>query len=270
MKPHVFIKNQTGIVKVLFGTIAVVLIMLCYAVWHYSKINDSEDPRVTQARQLLRKYEKGLESDQYGEAMSILNAMETIYLKTPGYEKSYEIGVILNNKASIYLVKLETRLLTGEKIDRNEIIDELSPALRYTKEAIQIYENWLSVMGTLSPEEIDEKIRPTFYSDDPALKEVNIDDVIEKRVNDLILAQVETKKRLSVTYANLGVIDRYRGELLEAKKNYKKAIALWDRNYTAKNNLNVLMNKPVVKPSIVDRLFPPERTKDIPGDVKSL
>ena len=262
MNPISFIKNQTGIVKVLFGTLAVVLIMLCYAVWHYSKINNSEDPRVTQARQLLRKYEKGLESDQYGEAMSILNAMETIYLKTPGYENSYEIGVILNNKASVHLVKLETRLLAGEKIDKNEIIETLSPALEYTKGAIQIYENWLSVMGTLSPEEIDEKIRPTFYSDDPALKEVNLNDVIEKRVNDLILAQVETKRRLSVTYANLGVINRYRGELQEAKKNYEKAIALWDRNHTAKNNLNVLMNKPVEKRSIVDRLFPPKRTKE--------
>ena len=270
MKPFVFIKNQTGIVKVLLGTLTVVLIMLCYAVWHYGKINNSEDPRVTQARQLLRTYEKGLESDQYGDAMSILNAMETIYLKTPGYKKSYEIGVILNNKASIHLVKLETRLLAGEEIDRNEIIEALSPALRYTKEAIQIYENWLSVMGTLSPEEIDEKIRPTFFSDDPALKEVNLDDVIEKRVNDLILAQVETTRRLSVTYANLGVINRYRGELQEAKKNYKKAIALWDRNYTAINNLNVLMNKPVEKRSLVDRIFPPERTKDVPRHIKSL
>lgn len=246
----------------MFGTIAVVFMMLCYAIWHYSTINNSEDPRVTQARQLLRKYEKGLEGDQYGEAMSILNAMETIYLKTPGYEKSYEIGVVLNNKASIHLVKLETRLLAGDQIDRNEIIDALSPALEYTKGAIQIYENWLSVMGTLSPEEIDEKIRPTFYSGDPTLKEVDIDDVIEKRVNDLILAQVETKRRLSVTYANLGVINRYRGELLEAKKNYKQAIALWDRNHTAKNNLNVLMNQPVEKQSIVDRLFPPKRSKE--------
>ncbi len=264
MNPITAFKKQKGIVKVLLGTLTITLLILCYAVIHYSKINKSEDPRVIEARELLLKYEKGLESDQYGEAMSILNAMEIIYLNTPGYGKSFELGVVLNNKATIHLVKLETNLLTEEKINKEEMADELFTAEKYTKEAIAIYENWLTQMGTLTPESIYKKIKPTFDPKDPVLMKVNLENVINKRVNDLVLAQVETKRRLSVTYANLGVISRYKGELQEAKEQYEKAISLWDRNYTAKDNLNVLMSQPVEKRSMINRIFPPERTEDLP------
>jgi tetratricopeptide (TPR) repeat protein len=265
MNPIRSFKKQTGIVKVLFGTLAVALVILCYAVYHYSKINSAEDPRIIEAKELLRKYEKGLESNQYGEAMSILNGMERIYRMTPGYEKSYEIGVILNNKASVYLVQLETSLLEDEKIDRDKMLETLNEAEAFTRDAVTIYENWLSSMGSLSPDEIKRKIEPVFDPNDPALKEVNVGDVLNKRINDIVLAQVETKRRLSVTYTNLGVISRYKGKLQEAKEYYQKAIALWDRNYTAQDNLNILMNKPIEKRSMINRLFPPERTEDLPN-----
>ncbi len=264
MNPITTFKRQPGIVKVLIGTLTVVLLLLCYAVFHYGQINRSEDPRVIEARELLLKYEKGLESDDYGEALSILHAMESIYLRTPGYDKSYEIGVIQNNKASIYLVKLETAILSEEKVERAEMLETLSIAEKYTQNALQIYEQWLEEMGSLSREEIDKRIRPTFDPEDPYLKKANIENVITKRVDDIILAQVETKRRLSVTYANMGVVSRYKGELEEAKAYYEKALTLWDRNYTAKDNLNILMNQPIEKRSMIDRLFPPERSEDLP------
>ena len=46
----------------------------------------------------------------------------------------------------------------------------------------------------------------------------------------------------------------------QASKNYEAAIELWDRNYTAQDNLAILMNQPVQKRSIISRLFPPEKT----------
>ena len=258
-----FFRKQTGTVKVLIGTLIVTLAILLAAIIYYGRINRSEDPRVLEARELLLQYEKLLESDDYGTALSILNGMDTIYAATPGYERSFERGVILNNRASVHLVKLETELLTNEEIDRDYMAEALELSEKNTRAAIQLYQDWLAAYGKLQSAQIEHLIRPTFPPDDPALKKVNLDNVIQKRVEDIILAQMETRRRLSVSYANLGVIERYKGNLEEAKRSYEKAIELWDRNYTAKNNLNVLMNQPVEKRSIIDRMFPPEKAAEL-------
>ena len=34
---------------------------------------------------------------------------------------------------------------------------------------------------------------------------------------------------------------------------------LWDRNLTAKNNLNVLLGQPMEKRNVIQRMFPPDR-----------
>ena len=255
--------RQPGIVKVLLGTLLAVVLICIYATFHYGRINSADDPRVVEARELLLMYEKGIASDQYGTALSILKAMDLIYRNTEGYEQSFERGVILNNKASVHLVKLETELLEDVDIDRNTMLETLGIAEGYTRQAIGLYEQWLSDMGKLTRDEIEQRVRPTFAPGDPALKDSNVEDVIQKRVDDIMLAQLETKRRLSVTYTNLGVIERYKGNLETAKKCYETAIELWDRNYTAKDNLNVLLNQPVNKRSMIDRMFPPERAAEL-------
>ncbi len=53
-----------------------------------------------------------------------------------------------------------------------------------------------------------------------------------------------------------------------ARRLYEKAIELWDRNYTAQDNLAILHNQPVKKRSMLSRLFPPEKdaeNKDKPN-----
>lgn len=247
----------------LFGTLFIVCLIIVYAVVHYGRINKSEDPRVLEAKKMLLQYEKGLESDEYGAALSLLNAMDLIYSSTPGYENSFERGVVLNNKASVYLVMLETDLLNEKEMTRESMLDTLNTAEGYTAQAIELYRNWLDDMGGLSREEVERRVRPTFSKDDPLMKGAPFERIVAKRVDDIMLAQQETKRRLSVTYANMGVISRYKGDLLKAKEYYETAIELWDRNYTAKDNLNVLLNQPVDKRSLIDRLFPPERTKDL-------
>ncbi|PID72316.1 MAG: hypothetical protein CSB34_02895 [Desulfobulbus propionicus] len=226
-------------------------------------INSAEDPRVLEARALQREYEKGLESDQYGTALSLLRAMDGIYQNTAGYEHSFERGVVWNNMASVYLVQLETAILGEGDIDRTWMVATLDTAELYLRKAITVYNDWVATMGTLSKAELERIIRPTFDLDDPKLTGKNVETLIKKRVDDLLLAQIENKRRLSVTYANLGMVERYQGNLEEAKGSYEKAIALWDRNYTAKNNLNILLNRPVEKRSMVDRLFPPERAAEL-------
>ncbi len=115
-------------------------------------------------------------------------------------------------------------------------------------------------MGPLSKEQIKKRISPFFNPSDPSLAGMNRQKVLEKRVKSIQDAQIETSRRISVSLTNLGMINRYRGELEEARKNYEKAISLWERNYTAHDNLNILLNQPVKKRSMISKLFPPERT----------
>lgn len=254
--------NLSGTVKVLITCLCITILFFFGSLIYYSNINSAEDPRTLPAKNLLLKYEKQLEESQTSEALDILNAMLKIYLALPGYEKSYEVGVIYNNIASVYLVQLETELLTNENVAKDELVMNLDLSSQYIQKSINNYEQWLQEMGKLSESEIRAKIEPFFDPKDPALNDVDFQSVIDKRVDDIKLAQLETVRRLSVSLTNMGVVNRYQGDLELAKANYEKAIKLWDRNYTAKDNLNILMNQPVEKRSIINRLFPPEKNKE--------
>lgn len=256
---------RSATLKVLVGTLIAVILIFAGSFIYYGNLNSAEDPRVLEAKHLQLKYEKELESDQYGEAMILLNRMRAIYESVPGYENSPEIGVILNNQASVYLVKLETDLLTLEdsEIDREGMLKTLAIARELTEDAIRLYEQWLKEMGTLSVAEIRERTTPFFKSDDKAFKGLDFSKIFEKRVEDIVAAQLETDRRLSVSYTNLGVINRYSGKLEEAKANYENAIRLWERNYAAVDNLNTLMELPRGKRSMIDRIFPPERLQEL-------
>lgn len=265
-----FLRLKPATIKVLIGTLTAVAIMLIGSNYYYGKVNSTEDPRVLKAKQLLLQYEKGLKSDQYAQAFSLLETILSIYKNTPGYADSYEVGVVLNNQASVHLVKLETDLLVQEeeKINKEEMIRTLKVAMALANDSIAVYRNWLDSMGKLTENEIRALLGKTFDSKDLAFEKVDFKAVFEKRVEDIKLAQVETERRLSVSLTNLGVINRYLGNLEEAKNNYEEALLLWDRNYTAKNNLNILMNKPLEKRSLIDRLFPPERLEELREELK--
>lgn len=250
---------QPGTKKVLSVVITITATIFIGSYFYYDSINKSEDPRILPAKELFLKYDKELESDEYVQALSMLDQMLAIYLETPGYEKSYEIGVLLNNKATVYLVELETELLTKEDVAKETLDKPLAVAADYTNQAVEIYENWMKDMGSLSEEQVKERISPYFKKDDPAFGDMNVNRLLKKRVNLILDAQIETPRRLSVSLTNLGMINRYRGNLEEAKTNYEKAIELWDRNYTAQDNLAILHNQPVKKRSMLSRLFPPEK-----------
>jgi len=253
---------QSGTKKVLALTLTITATIFIGSYVYYENINSAEDPRIMPAKTLFLEYDKELESDEYVEALRMLDTMLDIYRDTPGYDSSYEIGVLLNNKATVYLVELETTLLTKKDIDQAAMNKYLHSAADYTRQAIDIYEKWLADMGNLSEEQIKTRISPFFKADDPAFAGMNRGKIVKKRVNSIVDAQIETPRRISVSLTNLGMINRYLGELEEARKNYEEAIALWDRNYTAQDNLNILLNQPVIKRSFLTRLFPPERVDE--------
>jgi len=251
---------QSGTKKVLGVVLTITASIFIGSYFYYDAINKLEDPRITPAKQLFQEYDKELDSDEYVQALSLLDRMLAIYRATPGYEQSYEIGVLLNNKATVYLVEMETDLLTGTDVNRPDMQERLGVARDYTEQAIQLYRRWLDEMGSLSEEEIRKDISPHFVPSDPVFGDLDVEKVRDKRVDLIMDAQIETPRRVSVSLTNLGMINRYLGNLEEARSNYEAAIELWDRNYTAQDNLNILMNRPVQKRSLISRLFPPERT----------
>lgn len=250
---------QSGTKKVLALVLTITASIFIGSYFYYGAINKAEDPRILPAKELFQQYDKDLESDEFVQALSLLDQMQTIYQNTPGYEQSYEIGVLLNNKATVYLVELETELLIGQEVSKPDMQKRLAVAKDYTNQAIALYEEWMAEMGSLSEDQIRAKISPYFDENDPAFGDLNVGTVLDKRVSLITDAQIETPRRLSVSLTNLGMINRYLGDLEEAKKNYEAAIELWDRNYTAMDNLNILTNQPVQKRSLISRLFPPER-----------
>ncbi len=256
------IRNASGIVRVLIGCLCCTIVIFISSFFYYGNINSAEDPRTLPAKNLLLQYEKQLNEDQSEEALDILNSIVQMYKEVPGYGNSYEVGVIYNNIASVYLVQLETELLTKDNLTKEDLVMNLDLATQYCQKSIENYELWLKEMKELSTSQIKEKIAPFFDPKDPAFKEVDFEAVFEKRVADIQLAQIETTRRLSVALTNLGVINRYQGNFEQAKANYKKAIELWDRNYTAQDNLNTLLNQPIKKRSMIDKLFPPEKNKE--------
>jgi len=250
---------QSGTKKVLAIVLTITASIFIGSYFYYGSINKAEDPRILPAKELFHTYDKELESDDHVESLVILDQVLDIYRSTPGYENSYEIGVLLNDKASVYLVEVETQVLTESDIEKPEMQKSLDIAADYITQALAVYRNWMEEMGSLSEEQIRTRLAPYYKDDDPAFGEIDAERVLEKRVDMILDAQIETPRRISVSLTNLGMVNRYLDNLEEAKKNYQQAIEIWDRNYTAQDNLAVLMNQPVKKRSMISRLFPPEK-----------
>ena len=82
---------------------------------------------------------------------------------------------------------------------------------------------------------------------------------ISKRVSEIVDAQNETPRRLSVAYTNLGIIKRHQEKYKDAIDCYTKAIELWDMNLAAENNLNTLLGRPLKKQNMLRKIFPPKK-----------
>jgi tetratricopeptide (TPR) repeat protein len=225
------------------------------AYFYYNSKNKAEDPRVIGARLKLMEFDQLMKQRKYPEALQILNTVNSTYENTTGYKGSFEFGVIFNNRGSAYLSKALYDSLTPD--------EEKETLLRLAEENVQksiyIYKTWIDSVGSMTRDQIKDNISPSFSKNDPGLQERNIGRIIDKRVEDIVFAQTETPRRLSVSYTNLGIIQRHQFRQEEAAKSYTEAIKLWKDNFTARNNFNVLMGLPPEDRSIIEKLFPPER-----------
>lgn len=249
------ISRQTRILILILVCLASAGFLVAYL--YYSYQNKSEDPRVTGARLALIQYDNFIKERNYQAALQTLDTVKFIYDRIPGYRNSFEYGVIYNNRGSVYLYMAIYDSLVPQ--------DEKETLLRLAEESlmksIEIYRNWIDSLKLLSPEIVKQTVSRQFSNKDPGLRGSDLERIIDKRVKDIENARIETPRRLSVSFTNLGIIHRHQLRQQEAAGDYLEAMKLWKDNHTARSNFNVLMGKPPEDRSILDKLFPPERLK---------
>lgn len=244
----------------------IVLGTLTAAHFYYQNINNREDPRVVEAKHLYRDYNKYLKENHYKKVLNTLDKIEKVYKQVPHYQNSYELGVVYTDKAALFLtLAIYKDSLT---VEREKYIPELELAKDsllklsegLTKKSIHIYENWLDKFETLDRNAVKASIKDDFSTIDADPDEKKT--YLQNRVDQIMNAQVETPRRLSVCYTNLGMVKRHRGQYEEAAELYVKALKLWSKNRPAKNNLNLLLGRPKEEPGILEQLFPPKRLEE--------
>jgi len=240
------------------GTKTVILIMtvlvilgISIAKIYYGNVNASEDPRVIDAKHLYKKYNIYTENNDYNGVFLLLDSIKEIYIQFPDYKNSFEVGVVYNNIGATYL-----SLFLHEKKNDKATLDS---AKKYCEKSSLIYNNWLKKFDNLTQKEVENIVNGYYNLNLDFFKEKSIDRIKNKRVEDILTAQVETLRRLSVAYTNLGIISRHNMFYDEAIKYYKKALELWEDNLTAKNNINILLGRELEERSTIDKLFPKEK-----------
>ena len=252
MKNLFAISAQTK--KILIGIFIIVSTSFLAAYIYYKDKNNAEDPRIVQTKYMLRRFDELMKVSEFSSALPLTDTILSILTSVPGYKESYEPGIVFNNAGSAYL-----SMALYESKDSSERVRLLDLAKKNIDSSILIYNTWLEKYSALSEEELFDHVRPFFPENDKAFKGKSYKKILQKRVDDLILAQKETHRRLSVCYTNLGIVLRHQYKQNEAVENYIKAIKLWKDNFTARNNFNVLMGKPPRDRSIINQLFPPDK-----------
>ena len=242
--------------KIILGVLIIVCISFLVAYIYYDSKNKAEDPRIVQTKYMFKQYDDLMAINKFSSALPLLDSIETILVKAPGYKESFELGIVYNDRGSAYL----SMALYGVK-DSVEKAKLLEFAKKNIDSSIVLYNIWLGKNSDLTKEQLIESIKSFFPENDAAFQGRNPDKILQKRADDLVLAQKETYRRLSVCYTNLGIVLRHQYKQDEAIESYIKAIKLWKDNFTARNNFNVLMGKPPEDRSIIDQLFPPEKNK---------
>ena len=249
------------------GLMVLVTFLGLGAAWlYYQNINKSEDPRVVKAKLLYKKYNQYVADNNYSQVLEVLDSIDNIYASVEHYASSFERGVVYTNQAAFYLTigiyrdSINPQLLDKIPFSTYSKDSLLKIAKVYTDKSIQAYQQWQKEYENLNEKQMYKKIEPEFRFDDPEIDKELASKYISKRVEDITFALKELERRLSVSYTNLGIIMRHQEKYDAAIKYYKKAIELWDRNYSAKNNLNILLGRPQEKPSIIEKIFPPEKS----------
>lgn len=221
---------------------------------YYGNINRSVDPRVRQAQIMYGRYNLYAAENDSEKVLALLDSIKDVYLSVAHYRNSYEMGVIENNRASVFLTKALSDTIIE---DRRQLYFSL--AEQHLIQGIDLFTRWLDIFGSRTREEVAVMVSEDFSADKSLKNNKDLELIIQNRVNAIMTAQVDTPRRLSVSFTNLGIIRRHEDQIEQAYDYYSKALELWDENHAAKNNMNILFDKPVVNQGIIRKLFPPAK-----------
>jgi len=240
----------------IFIMCALVLSGFIISHFYYKSVNASVDPRIVPARKLYENYNLLAQENKLDSIFWLMDTIESIYTRVDHYENSFEVGVLYNNRAATYLSLL---MHEEDVIVSDSLLEAADHAIN---KSIAIYENWLMSYDGKSEQELEKDLEKDFLVGLEDYDEVDQQKFLHKRIKEIIEAQVETKRRLSVSYTNLGLVYRHQLQYEAAALSYQKAIENWDRNLTAENNLNKLLGRPEKKRNLIQKLFPPERVQN--------
>jgi tetratricopeptide (TPR) repeat protein len=242
--------------------LVVVILGVLIARSYYGRTNASIDPRIRQAREMYETYDGLARTGDFQGVFALLDSIESIYIAHNHYRHSFEIGVLENNRAAalltlaLYRDSLSNRVLPFSHLSSDSLV---SRSELYVRKAIFIYENFDQQYQGKTGEELELLIAPGFREGLESYSPDEVDVFKASRIKEIQESILENKRRLSVCYTNLGLVYRHRGEYQEAVRQYEQALALWDRNLEAENNLNKLLGRPLKKRNLIQKLFPPER-----------
>lgn len=234
----------------------IALLSFSIAWFYYQGVNKAADPRVVDTRYMLSRYDALMSEKKYPETLPLLDSIDAIFRSVSGYGASFERGIVFNNRGSAFL-----SMALYQETDSVLKSQMLVRAKENFDSSILIYQNWLDKFGSLSRNGLSEEAVKYFKPGDSAFHGLSYNRILEKRVDELQLAQKENVRRLSVAYTNLGIAQRHQLQQDSAMKSYIRAIELWKDNYTARNNFNVLMGLDPEDRSVIEKLFPPDKNK---------
>jgi tetratricopeptide (TPR) repeat protein len=240
----------------IYAMMALVMITLLLAYTRYRDMNDSVDPRIVPARQLYEGYNALASSNDYEGVIRLLDTIGQIYNRYPHYRRSFETGVLENNRAAVYLtlgLSYDSLSSPYHYLGPDSLI---ACGERAVRNSIAIYEDWLACYEGRGPAEIREQIGTLFGHEPDSRDPDEVAAYVDNRVREIEDALKETPRRLSVAYTNLGLVYRYREDYATAASCYQKAIRLWEENLTAENNLNILLGNPLKKRNFLQKMFP--------------
>lgn len=240
----------------ILAMVALVFISLGTAFIYYHGINKSVDPRIKDARELYEKYNLFTRSEQLDSVFWLMDTIERIYTSVPHYRESYEVGVLYNNRAAAWLSILLQPELAVPSQDTALLLQKAESMVR---RSIHMYGRWLDTYAGKDEAEIHRIAEEDFFEGQEGYGPDEQEAYLDRRVKEIVEAQRENPRRLSVSYTNLGTIKRHQLKYDSAAASYAKAIELWDQNLTAENNLNILLNRPLKKRNLLQKLFPPEK-----------
>ncbi len=247
-------KNTKALIIVVSALVITTLIVAHFV---YKSINDSVDPRVVAARALYEDYNGLAQRNSFDSVFLLLDKIEKEYDSYQHYRNSYEVGVLYNNRAASHLtLALYSDTSTFRPQTRDSLVNLSENA---ANRSIEIYEAWLLKYDNKTPEEISQIASEDFFIGLEHYNDKQKGRFLKRRIKEIESAQQETKRRLSVSYTNLGIVCRHHQQYELAAKYYKLAFDLWNENLVAENNLNILLNKPIRERSFIQKLFPPKR-----------